>query len=270
MGSCHLNGISISGGICRKLLLFLTRMGVIAVVWVTKKIYTTIIVLHNAQCVFNEKLYFLPFHASMDSTRCCKHFSETVGPHWLQSDAFIHSAIDTFHIIPKVLCLVEIWRVHKLWEENRGHCLFPTLQWCLHVKWHLISLYVPIWIVNSDHEGYIPTPCMSHRTPGFLRSRFIFPPLSHALLGRTYMVSFSCSSLTGVESGIALCCSSPSNSRLNDVCFLKCPSSHCCCTELSFICGLLTWASFAIVLWLLSWVTDVPILRSDILRSQSA
>ena len=35
----------------------------------------------------------------------------------------------------------------------------------------------------------------------------------------------------------ALCCFSPSNSRLNDVCFLKCPSAHCCCTEQSFICG---------------------------------
>lgn len=158
--------------------------------------------------------------------------------------------------------------------KPRSLCLFPILQWCVHVKWHHISLHVAIWIVNGDHEGHILTltPCMSHRTPGFLRSRFIFPPLSHAILVRTYIASFSCSLLTGVESGIALCCSSPSNSRLNDVCFLKYPSSHCCCTELSFICGLLTWASFAIVLWLLSWVTEVPILRiaSDILRSQSA
>lgn len=85
-----------------------------------------------------------------------------------------------------------------------------------------------------------PVTIMSHHKPGFLRSGFIFPLLSHPEQVMAYIASFSCSLLTGVESGIALCCCSPSNSRLNDVCFLKCPSAQCCCTQLSFICGLLT------------------------------
>lgn len=66
----------------------------------------------------------------------------------------------------------------------------------------------------------------------------------------------------------APCRRSPSNSRLNDdVHFLKCPSAHCCCTELSFVCGLLTWISSDILLWLLPWASEVQILKaaSDIL-----
>lgn len=210
----------------------------------------------------------------MDSTRCWKHFSERVGPCWLHSDAFI---LLSTHATSSQRCSVwlrydECTSYGRKTEVTVSFSNLAMMCACQVASYlpacsHLNSERWP-WRPHPDTDTMYVTSC----TPGFLRSRFIFPPLSHAILVRTYIASFSCSLLTGVESGIALCCSSPSNSRLNDVCFLKYPSSHCCCTELSFICGLLTWASFAIVLWLLSWVTEVPILRiaSDILRSQSA
>lgn len=75
MSSCHPDAISISGRMCRKLLLFLiptpSLMGMMAVFKISKiKLH----VVHSTYCtsVFNEVPPELLFHGGMDSTRCFK------------------------------------------------------------------------------------------------------------------------------------------------------------------------------------------------------
>lgn len=115
--------------------------------------------------------------------------------------------------------------------------------------------------MHCDHKDHILT-LIHARPPGVLRSRVI-SPLSRRTKPRFLVLCW-------LEWKVAaMCCFSPSNSRLNDVCFLKCPSAHCCWTELSFICSLLNKFCYSL-LWILSQGTTATSLQaaSDVQHSR--
>ena len=148
----------------------------------------------------------------------------------------IHVLINTFHMIPMLLCLVEIWAIG--WKPRPLSCSLNTLDAMCACEMACHHTACICWRPWRPYHNLVSS--MSQWKPEFFKSHFIFPLPSYPILVMVHIASFYCSLLTGVESGEALCCG-PSNSRLNDVCLLKCPSAHCFCSELPFICGLLTW-----------------------------
>lgn len=128
-------------------------------------------------------------------------------------------------------------------ERNWGHVPKTILKRCVHSKRHLILLDVFIWTKTkralwpwTPHPD--PATSMSHYKPGFLSSRFILQLLSHPSSGdASHIASFSCSLLTGVESGVALCGMQPIQFKVK----------WCVLSEMSF-CRLLLYRA-VIYLW---------------------
>lgn len=189
----------------------------------------------EASCVFNEKRLF---HGSMDSTRCCKHSSGRSGPCWLHSDAFI--LLSTYSTSSQRCSVWFRYEECLSWAEGNGgrrhvwknpaatcacNMTFYLPKCTVTTKTTSFHWYMSIHRGSWDHAWF-------HTKPHFL-----------VLCWLEWEVA-------------AMCCFSPSNSRLNDVCFLKRPSAHCCCTELSFICSLLNKFCYSL-LWVLSQATTV-------------
>lgn len=200
--------------------------------WVAKKYFIGYV--KHGMCLMRS--IFCYFHGSMDSTRCCKHPSGRFGPCRLHSDAFI---LLSTHSTSSQRC--SVW---LRYEERRSYGRKTEVtvmsgrisQQCVHVKWHL-----PACIhLNSALWPYRPHPYTDPCTSARISQIALY-----------FSALQSCGAGDGTHGLIFLffadwsgkwqpsAAFSPSNSRLNDVCFLKCPSAHCCCTELSLICGLL-------------------------------
>lgn len=147
VGSCRLAGNSISGRICRKLLLFLTRMGMIAVACVSKK-YTTYCIAYIMHKMCSMRYSFWIQQGAV----------KTPKGRLVHADSIVMQSCCYQHIPQHPKGALFSWDMKRA-RAMGGHCHVPKtiLRQCVHVKWHLIWLHVSIWIkkLHCDHEGHI-------------------------------------------------------------------------------------------------------------------
>ena len=81
--------------------------------------------------------------------------------------------------------------------------------------------------------------CHQHDTTGtgIHQTTQCFSTLQLSSVGRISTgAAPSCFYLIGVEPGVVVCYNSPSVTRINELCALRCGSVHHCCTALLFVC----------------------------------
>lgn len=148
VGSCRLAGNSISGRICRKLLLFLTRMGMIAVACVSKK-YTTYCIAYIMHKMCSMRYSFWIQQGAV----------KTPKGRLVHADSIVMQSCCYQHIPQHPKGALFSWDMKRA-RAMGGHCHVPKtiLRQCVHVKWHLIWPRVSIWIKKTALWPWRPHP----------------------------------------------------------------------------------------------------------------
>lgn len=118
---------------------------------------------------------FCLFHGSMDSTRCCKQSSGTLGSRWRHSDAF---TLLSTHSTSSQRCRVRLRyeTCPSCGRKNRGHCRRRKESRSNVCMWNgILSSHVHF---NNALRAYRPHPstdtCASTRIPRVALHFFIF------------------------------------------------------------------------------------------------